>query len=174
MPRFSISRTMAVIALVAANCAALRAVLPQPGGSEVYFMLMFGLLPLLDAQIIALYLTSTRYQISVRRRTELNPVGFAPAFAIANAPALLALLTAGVMVPDTVMAHLQYVLWPVAIFFHSLGFQQADYQNAVIRFAVPLLFGAALTGPPLVFAFTVSWVWNRYQLVIAARLHPWQ
>ncbi len=88
MPRLSISRAMAVVAIVAANCAALRAVLPEHGGLDLYQVFLVGLLPLFNAQIIGVYLISTRYRISLRRRMAQEAVGFAPAFAIANALAL--------------------------------------------------------------------------------------
>jgi hypothetical protein len=88
--RFSISNSMAVVALAAANCAALRAVLPARGnwdGCGLYFV---GLLPLLNAQIIGLYLIAARYRISMRRRRGQDRVGAVPTLVAANALALVA------------------------------------------------------------------------------------
>jgi hypothetical protein len=74
MPRFSISVAMAVIALAAANCAAIRVaairvVFLDQGGLDYNHVLLLGLWPLVNAQIIGLYLLATRYRISLQRRT---------------------------------------------------------------------------------------------------------
>lgn len=108
MPRFSIFHAMAVVGLVAANCAAIRAVMPGKGGWDGFNVIVVGLLPLLDAQIIGLYLVASRYAISLRRRTRQERIGVAPAFIAANAPAFLATLTACVFAPAGVMPYLEF------------------------------------------------------------------
>ena len=66
MPRFSISIVMAVVALAAANCAVIRAVFPGDRVWDGFGIVVVGLLPLLDAQVIGLYLLASRYRISLR------------------------------------------------------------------------------------------------------------
>src|ERR1700733_14225977 len=93
MPRFSISVALAVIALAAANCAALRIAYLDDSG-----VFLIGLLPLLNAQIIGLYyLIASRYRISLRRRRRREQVGFAPIFVAVNALALLVSITVSVL-----------------------------------------------------------------------------
>jgi hypothetical protein len=169
MPRFSISVAMAVVALAAANCTAIRAVFPEHGGLDYYRVFLLGLWPLVNAQIIGLYLFATRYRISLQRRTPQSWVSLVPAFAVANALALFATIAVCVMAPDAVMAYLEYVLKPVEFFFLSLGFQPADHEHPIIRLALPILVGAALSGPPALLASTFSWVSSRYQLIVVPR-----
>jgi hypothetical protein len=169
MPRFSISVAMAVIALAAANCAAIRVVFLDHGGLDYNHVFLLGILPLVNAQIIGLYLLATRYRISLQRRTPQSWVSLVPAFAVVNALALFATITTCVMAPDAVMAYLEYVLKPVEFFLLSLGFQPADHEHPMIQLAVPLLVGTALSGPPSLLALLVSWASSRYQFVIVPR-----
>ena len=173
MPRFSIFHAMAVVGLVAANCAAIRAVMPGKGGWDVFNVIVVGLLPLLDAQIIGLYLVASRYAISLRRRTPQERIGVAPAFSAANTLALLATLTACVFAPAGVMPYLEYVLWPAEMCFRAMGFQIDAFDSPLFGFfGIPLLVGAALSGPPLLLAFLVGWVLSRYKLVVVGRPGP--
>jgi hypothetical protein len=173
MPRFSIFHAMAVVGVVAANCAAIRAVMPSNGGWDGFYIIVVGLLPLLDAQIIGLYLVISRYGISLRRRTRQERVGVAPPFVAANALALLAAITACVMAPAGVMPYLEFVLWPVEMCCRSMGFQNGDFDSPFFRFfGIPLLVGAALSGPPLMVALLVGWVSSRYKLVVVSRPGP--
>ena len=173
MPRFSIFHAMALVGLVAGNCAAIRAVMPSNGGWDGFDIIIVGLLPLLDAQIIGMYLAASRYGISLRRRTRQERVGFAPAFAAANALAFVAAITACVMAPAGVIPYLEFVLGPAEMGFRSMGFQNGDFDNPFFRFfGIPLLVGTALSGPPLLLALLVGWVSSGYKLVVVARPGP--
>jgi hypothetical protein len=172
MPRFSIAVAMAVVALAAANFAAIRAMFPDHGGLDYYRVFLLGLWPLVNAQIIGLYLLATRYRISLQRRTPHAWVSLVPVFAVANALALFATIAVCVMAPDAVMAYLEYVLKPVEFFFLSLGFQPADQEHPIIRLALPLLVGAALSGPPSLLALIFSWVSSWYRFVVVPRARP--
>jgi hypothetical protein len=173
MPRFSIFHVMAVVGLVTTNCAAIRAVMPSNGGWNEFAVIFVGLLPLVDAEIIGLYLVATRYRISLRRRTRQERVGVATAFVATNALGLLAVITACVVAPAGVMPYLEFVLGPAEKCFRSIGFQNGDFDNPFFRFfGLPLLVGAALSGPPLLLALLIGWVSSGYKLVVVARPGP--
>jgi hypothetical protein len=173
MPRFSIFHAMAAVGLVAANCAAIRAVMPSNGGWDHFGIIFVGLLPLLNAQIIVLWLVASRYQIAIRRRTRQERIGVAPAFIAASALALLAAITACVMAPAGVMPYLEYVLGPAEKLFRAMGFQTGDFDSPFFRFfGLPLLVGAAMSGPLLLLAFLVGWVSSGYKLVVVGRPGP--
>jgi len=128
MPRFSISIAMALVALVAVICAVLQAVVPPHGGWGGFGVFLIGLLPLVNAEIIALYVIVSRHRISLRARTRQEQVGVAPAFAAANALALLGSIAICVTAQAGVMRYLESVLWPVEMLLRSMGFQQADFE----------------------------------------------
>jgi hypothetical protein len=171
LPRFSISLAMAMVALAAANCAAIRAMVPLVDTPDGFGVFLVGLLPLLNAQIIGLYdLIASRYRVSLRRRTPQERVGCAPVFSAVNALALLALITACFFATEALMAYLGYVSEPVQLFLESLGLQPRDYETPLFRFvAWPLLTGGAMSGPPLVLALMATWLSTRYKLVIVSR-----
>ena len=173
MPRFRVFHAMAAVGLVAANCAAIRAVMPSNGGWDGVGIIVVGLLPLLNAQIIGLWLVASRYRIALRRRTPQERVGVAPAFVAANALVLVAAIMACVMSPAGVIPYLQYVLGPVEQLFRAMGFQNGDFDSPFFRFfGISLLVGAAMSGPPLLLAFLVGWVSSGYKLVVVARPGP--
>jgi hypothetical protein len=165
MPRFSISVAMAVVALAAANCAALRVAYLDDSG-----VFLIGLLPLLNAQIIGLYyLIGLRYRISLRRRRQREQVGFAPIFVAANALALLVSITVCVLAPTVMIAYLRYVLGSLEPFL-ALGVQPAPYVSLLFREVVGLLLvGALMSGPLLVLGSIFSWVSSRYKIVVVSR-----
>jgi hypothetical protein len=167
MPRFSISTAMSVVALAAANCAVIRAVFPGGRVWDGFGIVVVGLLPLLDAQVIGLYLLASRYRIALRRRAPQEHGGAAPAFAAANALALVAVATACAAAPAGVMPYLENVLAPVDACLRSVGLEKVLYDSPFFRsFAIPALVGAALSGPPLLLPLMLSWIWRRYTVVI--------
>jgi hypothetical protein len=171
MPRFSIARAMAVIALVAVNCAAVRALVQA--ADPVYSILFLGLLPLLNAQSIGLYLLLSRYRISLRRPMPAERLGIVPAFAGANALALVVSVTSFVVAPEVVLRVLIYALAPVEELFRSMGFEPSDFETPFFRFVMaPLLFGVAVSGPLLVLVFVLSWLSSRYRIRIVRRDVP--
>jgi hypothetical protein len=168
MPRFSISVAMAVVALAAANCAALRVAYLDDSG-----VFLIGLLPLLNAQIIGLYyMIASGYRISLRRRRRREQVGFSPIFVAVNALALLVSITVCVLAPAVMIAYLGYVLGSLEPFL-ALGLQPALYVSLLFREVVGLLLvGALMSGPPLVLGSIFSWVSSRYKLVVVSRPRP--
>jgi hypothetical protein len=71
------------------------------------------------------------------------------------------------------MPYLEYVLAPIDACFRSVGLQKVLYDSPFFRsFAIPALVGAALSGPPLLLAFMLSWIWRRYRVVITPRPGP--
>jgi hypothetical protein len=170
MRRFSISKAMAVIALLAANFAGLRAILTSTHYPDQVSFLLSGLLPLVDAQIIGLYLMAMRYRISLRRRIGKTRGGGVPAFTAFSAWVFLILLPTCILVPSEVTLYVGTVLEPIVLLFHSLGFQSQDFEGPFFQFVVaPFLLGAVLSGPPLVLALTFGWLSRGYELVIAPR-----
>jgi hypothetical protein len=168
--RFSLSKAMAVVALVAVNFAAIRASMPSHGHWGPASIFVIGLLPLANAPIIAIYLLALRYRSSLQHRSLHELVGTLRGFAVTSALALFLWITACLFAPDGVLQYLQFVLRPVYLIFRSLGFQDRDYSSELFQFiSLPLLVGATMSGPPLVLALILGWFSSRYQVVISRR-----
>jgi hypothetical protein len=172
--RFSLSKAMAAVALIAVNFAAIRACVPsRHGHSEAVGILVIGLLPLANAPIIAIFLLALRYRSALRDRSLLARVSITRGFAVASALALIVCITACVFAPDGVLQYLQFVLRPVGVFLQSLGLQDRVYSSELYQFiSLPLLVGAAMSGPPLVLALIFGWFSSRYRVVIIPRGSP--
>ena len=97
--RFSIAKAMVVIALVAANCAAVRACFAEDGEEQFPRRLLGGLLPLANAQIIWLYLVARRYRISLRWRAHNWRGRCVVVFGMLNALAIVLLTAACILAP---------------------------------------------------------------------------
>jgi hypothetical protein len=161
---------MAVVALVAIDFAAIRAVIPGQGRWERVGIFLIGLLPLANALTIAIFLLALRYVSPLRRRSLQARVGIMPGFAVASALALFVWITTCVFAPDGVMQYLQIVLLPIDSLFRSLGFQDRDYSSEFFQFfPVPLLVGATMSGPTLVLALLLGWLSSRYRFMIRSR-----
>jgi hypothetical protein len=161
---------MAIVALVALNCAALRAILPSQGNFQITEIILIGLLPLANAPIIAGVLLALRYRISLRRRSHHERIGILPGFAIASALGLIVMIATCVFAQEEVLKYLEFVLRPVSVFLRSLGFKDSDYNRAIFRFVpMPLLLGASLSGPALLLALVVGCLSNRYRVMITLR-----
>jgi hypothetical protein len=165
---------MTVVALVGVNFAAIRASMPSRHGHwEPAGVFVIGLLPLVNAPIIAIFLLALRYRSSLRRRSLHERVSIAPGFAVASGLALIVWLAACFFAPEGVMQYLQFVLRPVDVLFRSMGFQDRDYSSEFFQFIpLPLLVGATMSGPPLVLALIFGWLSSRYQVVIIRRQSP--
>src|SRR5262245_27253076 len=107
---------MAVVALVALNCAALRTILPGPGRFQAIEIVFIRLLPLANASIIGAILLALRYPIVLRRRLHCERIGILPGFVIASAMGLIVMSAACVLAHDGVLKYLECVLRPVDVF----------------------------------------------------------
>jgi hypothetical protein len=174
MARFSILMAMAVVALVAANLGLARAVVPDVGTiNNITWLFVVGLLPLVDAQIIGVYcLIAPRYRIWLRRRAPEEWIGFAPIFTVLNGLALAIAIGICVMASDAAIGYLQYVGEPIGAFLESLPLEREIWHHPIVRFVESSLVGAVMSGPPLIFALTMSWLSRRYKLVIVPRPRP--
>jgi hypothetical protein len=161
---------MAVVAIIAINCAVIRFLLPGQATLQVSEICLAGLLPLANAALIAVYLLALRYRISLRRRSHRERIGMLPGFAIASSLALIVMIAVRVFAEEEVLQYLQFILRPVDVFLRSMGVSDRDYDGAVFRFVpMPLLLGASLSGPALLIALAVGWVSNRYRVMITQR-----
>jgi hypothetical protein len=169
--RFSIAKVMAVIALIAANSAVLRACYSEIGRDSVRSFLLGGLLPLVNAQIVCLFVLARRYRISLRRRTPNRYRSFAFVFAILNAVAILFLTTVRVLAPLPAADLIQFALHPLEPWFNSLP--QQNSRSWLTQFVVvTLLVAVALSGPPLLVTLVISWLSSRYEWVVVDRKAP--
>jgi hypothetical protein len=170
MRGFSISKAMLVIALIAENFAAVRALNPEPIAPGVLPLLLTGLLPLVDAQIIGLYLIVRRYRFALRRRTGTGFGAGVLAFSVFNATSLILLIAACVNAPERFARNLDFFLDPIGQWFRSVGYTQQDFEAPRFRLLVgPLFIGAAMSGPPVILGLLLGWLANRYELVIDRR-----
>jgi hypothetical protein len=170
MHRISISKAMLVIAVVAANFAALRALDPQPVIPGILTLLLAGLLPLVNAQIIGLYLIVRRYRFRLNRRA---PNGYGVGvfvFSIFNAFALTFLFILCLLAPDQLGVGLDYLFAPVGALLLSMGYQPKEFNAPYFQFfVIPLIAAALLSGPALLLGYMVGWLTNRFEMVITLR-----
>jgi hypothetical protein len=161
---------MLVIAFIAGNFAAVRALNPGPVATGILPLLLTGLLPLVDAQIIGLYVIARRYRFALRRRTGTGYGVGVLAFSVLNAASLIVLIAACVAAPASLERYLVTLLEPIGQWFRSLGYTPEDFEAPQFRFIVgPLFLGAAISGPPMVLGLLLGRWANRYELVIRRR-----
>jgi hypothetical protein len=169
--RFSIAKVMALIALIAANCTAVRACYSHNDIKPVRGILVGGLLPLVNAQIICLFVLARRYRISLRRRTQNCHRKFAFVFATLNALMLLSLTAACVLAPLPAADIVELVLTPLEPWFNSLARQKS--LSWLTQFVVlPLLVAVVLSGPPLLLTLVISWLSSHFEWIIVDRKAP--
>jgi hypothetical protein len=171
MPRFSIFKAMLVIALIAGNFAAVRALNPMPISPGILPLLLTGLVPLVDAQIIGLYVIARRYRFALRHRTGTGHGVGVFVFVIFNALALIILLAACVVAPEGVADQAGIFLDPFGRWLRSLGYGPSDFEAPFFQFfVIPSYVAAVLSGPPLLLGSIFGRLVNGYELVIARRL----
>jgi hypothetical protein len=180
MRRFSISKAMLLIGLVAANFGAVRALLnPDGDGLGNIRFVLTGLLPLFDALIIALYLFVGCSRIVVRRRAEAGHGLGVFSFIAVTAVTLTILVAICLVWPttteDAVNAYGDFlenseliVTWAIAA-----GYAYDGRESALFVFLFrPFLLAIPLSGPPLLFGLALGWLANRYEVVITRRSEP--
>jgi len=170
MPRFPISKAMLLIALVAGNFATIRFLDPKAEVPGIFTLLLTGLLPLVDAQIIGLYLIARRYRFVVKKRTSGgNGLGVF-VFSLFNAFALIFLFALCFVAPDQVAPGLDYVFGPFGALFRSMGYQERDFEAPYFQFfVIPLFAAMLLSGPSLLLSLMIGWFTNRFELLITPR-----
>jgi hypothetical protein len=170
MRSFSISRAMLVIALIAGNFAAVRALNPKPTVPGILPLLLAGLLPLADAQIIGLYVIARRYRFTLRRRTGIGYGAGVLAFSVFNAVSLILLIAACVIAPEDIARPLDFLFGPIGKWLRSLGYTPQDFDAPRFTFfVIPSIVAAAMSGPPMVLGLLLGRWANRYELVIRRR-----
>jgi hypothetical protein len=173
MHRISISKAMLVIALVAGNLAALRILDPQPVIPGILTLLLAGLLPLVNAQIIGIYFIVSRYRFALKRRKGDGYGAGVFAFSIFNAFALTVLFVLCFVAPDLLAVGLDYFFAPMGAWLLSIGYQPKDFDAPHFQFLViPLLAAIVLSGPALLLGLVVGWLTNGFEMVITRRHRP--
>ncbi len=172
MHRMSISKTMLLIAIVAGNFAALRFLNPRAVVPGILTLLLAGLLPLVNAQIICLYLIVRRYRFALRRRAR-NGYGVGVlVFSIFNAFALTFLLILCFAAPEHLAVGLDY-FFGLGIWLLSVDYQPKDFDAPHFQFFVmPLIAATYLSGPSLLLGFVIGWLSNSFELVVTPRQRP--
>jgi hypothetical protein len=170
MPRFSIFKAMLLVALVAGNFAAVRSLDPKAEVPGILTLLMTGLLPLVDAQIIGLYLIARRYRFVVKKRTPNgNGLGVV-VFSLFNAFALIFLFALCFAAPDQLAVGLDYVFGPFGALFRSMGYEGRDFEAPYFQFfVIPLIAAMLLSGPALLLGLTIGRFTNGFELLVTLR-----
>jgi hypothetical protein len=167
MSRFSISKAMQMIALIAGNLAALRALILDP--HSVLLNLLVGLLPLANSVIIGLYLLVRSHRPLRRTARGYGVI----AFTAFTGLSLMILLVASASATDRVSDWVVTALDPVDHWLISSGYELHDLETPLFKIVViPFLVGAVLSGPPLMLGLMSGWLANRYNLVVARRSNP--
>jgi hypothetical protein len=154
---------MAVIAIVAVNCAAVRASYSGIANEALPGMLVGGLLPLVNAFFISLYLIAKRYRFSLRRRKQDWHGRFIVVFSAFTALALTTLLVACVFATSYVHEYAEGAFAPFEPW--PRWFDETFFRLVFL----PIFLGVVLSGPPLLLALTVGFVSSRLELVVATR-----
>jgi hypothetical protein len=180
MRRFSISKAMLLIGLVAANFGAVRALLNPHGLEQSNIPLVLtGILPLFDALIIALYLFVRRSRIVMRRRAEaghgIGVFSFIAFTAVTLAILVAICLVSPTTIKDAVNAYGDFLENSELIMIWALaaGYAHDGIGSSLFVFLFrPFLMAIPLSGPPLLFGLGLGWLANRYEVVITRRSEP--
>jgi hypothetical protein len=169
MQRVSISKAMLIVALVAAHLAAPRLLISAFGGrGGNLLLLLVGLLPLVEAHLIGLYLTARRYRLTLKRRDHPSRGMSLVAFCTFNAIALILLIVTGLAAAahawDKIIDGCLAIVRLIRDGFHWLGYTHEDFAAVAV-----LIWGAMMSGPPLLLSLTFGWLFGRYELVITRR-----
>jgi hypothetical protein len=168
MRRFSISKAMLVVALVAGDFAAIRALDPLAAGGDLAIVLV-GILPLANIQVVGFWWIARRYRMSLRRRMAGNSSGII-AFLAFTGLSLGILLAVCCIGAEGISKWLAMALNPVGTWLISLGYWSRGIDSPSFRLiVVPCLAGAILSGPPLLLGLAFGWLAGRYELVISRR-----
>jgi hypothetical protein len=173
MHRISISKAMLVIAFVAGNFAALRYLDPRAVVPGILTLLLAGLLPLVNAQIIALYVIVRRYRFVLERRAGQGYGVGAFAFSIFNAFVLTVLFVLCFVAPELLGVGLDYLFAPIGAWLLSIGYQPKDFDAPHFQFfVIPLIAATLLSGPALFVGLMIGWLTNSFEMVISLGHRP--
>ena len=158
-----------MIAIVAANCAAVRTFFfANLNERAVSLLLLGGLLPLANIALISLYVISKRYRISLRRQPQERRAARIVVFIALAWLELMALVLASLLAPFQayVLEYAEVIAAPLVPWANSFAGDRAWIIQFVI---VPLYLGIALSGPPVIFAYIGAWVLSWFELVVVPR-----
>jgi hypothetical protein len=131
------------------------------------------LLPLVDAQIVGLYVIARRYRFALRRRSGTGYSASIFAFSVFNAASLILLIAVCLISADDFGRNLGFFLYPIGEGFRSLGYTQQDFEAPHFQYLVtPLIIGATISGPPLALGLILARLANRYELLVVRRSQP--
>ncbi len=161
---------MAVIAIIAGNCAAVRACffanVPE---RAIHLLLLGGLLPLANIVFFSLYVISKRYRISLRRQPEERRAARITRFTVLAGLELMALVLASLLTPFQVyiLGYAEVVSAPIEPWANSF----TGGRDWILQFVfLPLFLGIVLSGPPVSFAYALAWVSSWFELVVVPRV----
>ena len=142
--------------------------LAENGEEQFPRRLLGGLLPLANAQIIWLYLVARRYRISLRWRAQNWRGRCVVVFGVLNALAIVLLTAACILAPLLVANIVEFLVAPLNPWLETL--QRLNRFFPVFDLViVPFILAVILSGPPLLIALFISWLWSRFELVVVAR-----
>jgi hypothetical protein len=144
--RFSIAEMMAIVALVALDCLAIRVSHSSLAAENAVFVV----LPMQSVLAIGLLLMLRR-----RRRTE-KPLPFLVGFEVVGWTCLLICVAVCVRAPESVDRHLTYILTPLV---DAIGFQQFSTPDLICRYSIAMTY---LSAPQLAVALVAGWISQRW------------
>jgi hypothetical protein len=144
-PLFSIAEMMAVVAVVAIDCWAMRARQPAP----TLIFLALGGLPMQIALVVGLLITFRR------RRTE-KPVPFLVGFEVVGSTCLLSYVVICFVAGRSIDMHLSKMLSPL---LKTTGFPVFSMPDWVLRVSLAMFY---LTAPQLAAAVLAGWIGHRW------------
>jgi hypothetical protein len=155
--------TTFVVAVIAANLAAVRALPTLLRDGEQIHLLLFGLLPLLDAQLIGMYVATSRFLPGPRPRVHSPRGWFAPAFAAASSLLLFASLVCCMAAPARLIAYLTSAGKGINLWLQAAGMTSAEISDPVFRLLMsPLILWVMISGPPLLIATICGLIFRRF------------
>jgi len=150
-PRFSIAEMMAIVALAALDCWAIR----LKGTVSTVRLLVVGALPMLNFLVVGLLFCLGR-----RTRSRISST-FLVAFEVTGWVALLMFVAVCVQASESLTVHLSYALSP---FLNAMGFRPYSPADFVWRYAVAMCY---LTAPQLAAAWVAGGITQRWLKQIA-------
>jgi hypothetical protein len=157
---------MAVVALVAANLAALRALEPPSSAPGLFLV---GLLPLIDAQLIGVYCLVSRQRISPRNGASQDVITAAATFAAVNLLVLCIAIAICAIAQGAVMAYLRRIDMQVS---STQTWSLIAKQPLGQVVALSLVLGTVISAPPLILSVATSWLLVRCRVIIVRRHTP--
>ena len=168
MRRFSISKLMIFVGLMAANFWAIRLLLGRTLGHAAIWQLLAGLLPLVDAAVVSTYLLTRSYRIRLRRRGR-GKIRFLTSFAITCWVLATLPVLSFFVAQDAYQRVLEVLALPIEPAFRSLGLDPLS-DTPLNRYVLESIFlGLLISGPPLLLAGLWALVRSRVELTVEPR-----